>query len=175
MDVDKVVDGKGLLYLLEIEVEGKIVQKIGITRRKIEDRVVEILTSYFKVWRYFPYVRPKRYRTVDEVFKKEALLLEFFKDYKVNASKTFGGCTELVDVDLQLVVDVYEEVVVTGGISANTKKRRDKDLKDKGVKRAGKRARRNKRDDAAEMGTQPARVDKHADEKEFVDKENREG
>lgn len=138
-DVDKVIDGKGLLYLLEIEVEGEMVQKIGITRRHIEDRVVEITASYFKAWRYFPYVRPKRYREVDDVLKKEAMLLEFFKDYKVDVRKKFDGYSELRDVDdIGFIVQVYEEVVTTGEISEDSKKLRDEDIEKKRAKEARK-------------------------------------
>jgi len=138
MDVDKVIDGKGLLYLLEIDVEGKMVQKIGITRRNIEDRVCEITASYFKAWRYFPYVRPKRFRQVDNVLKKEAMLLEFFKDYRYEVRKKFGGFSEIIDVDdIGFVVKVYEEVATTGEISEDSKKLRDKDLEEKRAKEAG--------------------------------------
>ena len=127
--VDKISNDKGLLYLLEIEVEGNLVQKIGVTKRKIEQRVCEIVTSYFKVWRYFPYVRPKRFRHVNEVFSKEAMLLNFFKDYKVNVTKPFSGSTELVNVDnLDFIVSVYEEVVKNGKISENSEKQRCEDL-----------------------------------------------
>ena len=137
MDVDKVIDGKGLLYLLELDVDDRRVQKIGITRRSIEDRVCEITSSYFKTRRYFPYVRPKRFREVDEVFKKEAMLLEFFKSYRYEVKQKFSGFSELVDVDnIDFIVKVYEEVVNTGEISEDSKKFRDKDLKEKRAKEA---------------------------------------
>ena len=40
--------GLGILYLLEIDLDERSIIKIGITNRKIESRVCDILTSIFK-------------------------------------------------------------------------------------------------------------------------------
>lgn len=99
------------LYLLEIEVEGELVQKIGITTRNVEDRCLEILGSYFKKHRLFPYLRPKRYRKVDDAYEKEQALLKMFEEYRFTPEKPFGGCTELVKVDLEILVEEYEKMI----------------------------------------------------------------
>lgn len=111
-NLEHVCKREGLLYLLEIEVDGKVVVKIGVTcRDKIEDRCAEILVSHFKSYRFFPYLRPKRFRKVDDIFGKEKWLLEYFKDRKYESAKKFGGCQELVDVPIDEVVEVYEGLV----------------------------------------------------------------
>jgi len=105
------LDTKTILYLLEIEVEGVLVQKIGITSRKIEDRCLEILESYFKGHREFPYMRPKRYRKVVDAYEKEQKLLKMFEEYKYVPEKPFGGHTELIKVDLDILVQEYEKMI----------------------------------------------------------------
>lgn len=105
----------GTVYLLELDVDGKRVLKIGITTRKVEDRVVEILTSYWHQYREFPYCRPKRFRKTTDYFEKEQMLLKYFEKCKYESEKKFGGCQELIDVPLETVVDMYERVL-TGEI-----------------------------------------------------------
>ena len=101
------------LYLLEIDVDGERACKIGITSRtKIESRCLEILESYFKGRRYFPYLKPKRFRQVEDAFVKEQWLLEYLKEYKhVPLKGSFGGSTELVKLDLSLLVALYEQII----------------------------------------------------------------
>ena len=107
----KVEDARSILYLLDMELEGKKVRKIGITSKKIEDRLVGIATSVFSKHRYFPYIYPKRFRKVDSALVKEQKILEYMKEYKWTSEKEFGGHTEMLDVELDVLVDVYEKVV----------------------------------------------------------------
>lgn len=100
-----------IVYLLELDIDGKTVVKIGMTTRKIEDRVLEILLSCFKQYREFPRCRPKRFKKTIDAYGKEQLLLRYFSDYKYTSGKVFGGCQELVDVPLDVVVDAYERVL----------------------------------------------------------------
>ena len=109
-DIDK-NKKDGIVYVLDIDVDGKQLVKIGITGRKIEDRVVEILTSHFHAYREFPRCRPKRYRKTTEMYVKEQMLLNYFSGYKYDTEKKFGGCQELVDVPLDVVVSYYERVL----------------------------------------------------------------
>lgn len=104
-------DARSILYLLDMELEGKKVRKIGITSKKIEDRLVGIATSVFSKHRYFPYIYPKRFRKVDSALVKEQKILEYMKEYKWTSEKEFGGHTEMLDVELDVLVDVYEKVV----------------------------------------------------------------
>lgn len=109
---DKLIQSDiGILYVVCFTLEGKDLVKIGITTRKIEDRVSEILVSIFKKYREFPYCRPKRFKTTTEIFEKEALLHEHFKDYKYIPSKKFSGSTEFFDIPLDLVVEAYENLL----------------------------------------------------------------
>ena len=109
--VSKDLGKEGMVYLLEIDVDGKMVQKIGITTRKIEDRVVEITASYFKGRRYFPFVRPKRFRKANDILDKEQSILEWCKEYKFTPEKRFQGSSELLDMNLDVLVTLYEQVI----------------------------------------------------------------
>ena len=104
-------DSRGIVYVLEVEIGDRKVVKIGVTRRKIEDRVVEILTSFFKSYRYFPKVYPKRFKTTDDILGKEAELHKHFSDRRYECEHKFSGSTEFFDVPLDEVVEKYEEVV----------------------------------------------------------------
>lgn len=100
-----------ILYLVLFELEGKSLVKIGVTSRPIEERVTEILTSMFKSYREFPYCRPKRFRRTPDAYGKEAILHEFFAEHNYVPDKKFGGCTEFFDIELEVVVQVYEDLL----------------------------------------------------------------
>ena len=101
----------GILYVLEIELEGKKLIKVGITHRKIQDRVVEILASIWVKYRIFPYCYPKRFREVANVMAKEAKMHELLKEFRYETEHKFTGHTEMFDVDMETVLLRYEEVV----------------------------------------------------------------
>jgi hypothetical protein len=101
----------GILYLVHFKLDDKDLVKIGVTTRNIEDRVSEILVSIFKKYREFPYCRPKRFRKTSNVYEKEAILHEHFKDYNYIPKKKFGGSTEFFDIPLDMVVESYENLL----------------------------------------------------------------
>lgn len=102
---------KNILYILYIELEGKQLVKIGVTSRNIEDRVSEILVSIFKVYREFPYTRPKRFKKTTDVYKKEKALHTLFKSRRYKTAKKFSGHTEFFDITLDEAVAAYENLL----------------------------------------------------------------
>lgn len=114
----EVDDSKGILYVLEIELEDKLLVKIGFTQRtKVEDRVVEILTSIWKKYRIFPKTYVKRFSTFEDVVSKEQELLKKFEEYRYSTKYKFSGSTEIFDLELDKVVEAYDalEGRVKGG------------------------------------------------------------
>lgn len=115
MKISKVTSAKsetsGILYVIYFELEGKPLVKIGVTTRKIEERTSEILVDIFKKYREFPYCKPKRFKTTDNVYDKEGLLHKYFDEYRYCTLHKFGGSTEFFDVPLEDVVKVYEELL----------------------------------------------------------------
>lgn len=103
----------GIVYLLVIRLEdGTEVYKIGITTRKIQERVVEILTSFWTQYRYFPYCKTKRYRSTNNIFEKEAKIHKELSEYRHEFNKKFGGSSECFSgIELDKVVEVYERII----------------------------------------------------------------
>lgn len=105
--------GKGIVYLLVVRLEdGTEAYKIGITTRDISDRVEEILTSIWKKLRYYPYCKPKRYRSTENYFEKEQAIHKELEEFRWDGlAKTSGGNEWFSGVSLEHVVEVYERVV----------------------------------------------------------------
>lgn len=108
---NKLEEDEGIVYLVLFNLDDKELVKIGITTRKIEDRVSEILVSIFKAYREFPYCRPKRFRKTTDIFEKESILHNYFKDRKYTPEKTFSGSSEFFDIPLDEAVIVYERLL----------------------------------------------------------------
>ena len=106
--------GSGILYILIIRLAcGKEVYKVGVTQRaKIEDRVSEILTGFWVSYRYFPYCYPKRFKTTEDVYSKEAQMHRQLAEYKYVFEKEFGGHTEFFhEIELDELVQMYEDII----------------------------------------------------------------
>lgn len=102
----------GILYLLEIELEDKVLVKIGVTTRdKVENRVCEILTSIWKSYRIFPKTYVKRFRKTSNVYDKETKLHQIFEEYRYSTEHRFSGSTEIFDVEISKVVEEYEKLL----------------------------------------------------------------
>lgn len=115
-----VSDTKGMLYVLVIHLEDKELIKVGITQRtKIEDRVSEILVGIFKKYRVFPFCKPKKFTTVEDVFQKEAEMHKYLDEYKYTTEHVFGGHTEIFHVELGVVLDAYERLLKGEDINAS--------------------------------------------------------
>lgn len=115
---DNVKDGSGTLYLLYIDIDDKEISKIGITSRdKPQKRWLEILESYWKHYRYMPFMYPKRYRKVDKVAERERELLDYLSEYAYIPNKAgVQGHTETVWLDRELVLQCYEMMIGDGMI-----------------------------------------------------------
>ena len=109
----EMADDEGILYLLYVQHEGCKLVKIGITKRPtVVDRVLEIIAGYYKSYRIFPEVYPKRHKRTTMVFKKEAILHEYYRSSKVEFDKHFGGCTEFFRIDdEERLLEVYQRVL----------------------------------------------------------------
>jgi len=101
----------GILYVILVELEGKQLVKIGVTHRRIEDRVPEILVAVFKKYRYFPYCNPRRFTKTASPYKKEKILHKQFAEHSYTTSKKFGGSTEFFDINLDDVTAAYDSLV----------------------------------------------------------------
>lgn len=111
MKVKKDTDA-GILYILIMKIDDMTVYKVGVTKRKVEERVCEILTSFFITYRFFPYCYPKRFKTVDAVYNKEAEMHRLLKEYSHSFDKPFSGSTEFfTGLELEELLKIYEGVI----------------------------------------------------------------
>lgn len=110
---DKVEEGEGIVYLLVIWLDdGTEVYKVGVTKRDIQDRVCEILTSYWVQYRVYPKCYPKRYRKTSCIYEKEAAIHKELKEYQYVFEKPFSGSTEFFSgVELAKVLEIYESIL----------------------------------------------------------------
>ena len=113
------VSDDGIVYLLYMWVGDVMVVKIGITTRSIEERVCEILSSYFKKYRVFPKLYPKRFKSTKEILTKEQMLHKYFDDRRYEFDKKFDGSSEyfMIEDEAELI-RVYEDCL--GGMDVNS-------------------------------------------------------
>lgn len=99
----------GIVYILYMWVDDVKVVKIGVTTRAIEERVVEILTSYWHKYRVFPKLYPKRFTKTTRILEKEQMLHKYFEKRKHEFDKKFDGSSEyfLLDNEAELL-EVYD-------------------------------------------------------------------
>lgn len=108
---DIITAERGIVYVLEIELEDKVLVKVGYTsRRKVEERVCEILTSIWKRYRIFPKCYVKRYKSFNNPSAVEKQLHKALKAYKYSPKYSFSGSTEFFDTSLDEVVALYDSV-----------------------------------------------------------------
>ena len=69
------------------------------------------MVSIFKAYREFPYCRPKRFRSTDNIYSKEAILHKYFENDKYTPINSFNGSSEFFDTPLDTVVQVYENLL----------------------------------------------------------------
>jgi len=116
----------GIVYILIMVIDGYEVYKIGVTSREtVYERSLEILSSHCSQYRFYPYMKPKRFRKTSNIYEKEKALHNYFEECRYTPEKPFGGSTELFDIDnLEHLLDVYVRVL-DGEVLEGTYKRKD--------------------------------------------------
>lgn len=102
---------EGTVYVFKMVLDcGNVVYKVGITSRdRVEDRLGEVVLSFFSKYRYIPRTTVKRYR---KSVSYEQLEREIHKELSIHAfefDKTFGGCTEFFCADEDVILDIYDK------------------------------------------------------------------
>ena len=89
----------------------KVLYKIGIANDPVA-RVCQVNTRFFQKRRYFAEVSIKRMRKTTEFFAIETKLHQEFKDCQWDFKDLkFDGCTEIFDVDEDILLNRYEELL----------------------------------------------------------------
>ncbi len=102
-----------IVYIMEFEIDGEVLHKIGITDRKVEDRFMDILKSYHSVYRNIPKCRLLRFKTNKHNNVIEKILHRMFSDYNVEFDKKFNGYTEffLLGDKIEELLEVYDDII----------------------------------------------------------------
>ena len=100
------------LYILEIVVDGYTVYKIGkASGANCKQRMLQIVGSYFDVYRVTPVIKVVRDRPCDDVFAKETKCHNALALFRYISEEIFSGHTELFKVDKEKVIEVYERIL----------------------------------------------------------------
>lgn len=111
LNTKDIEEPKGIVYVLNLRLEEQSLVKVGVTTRRIEERVCEILTSIWKRYRVFPECVVKRYKTTPDMFKKESLIHSCLAEHRYTTKFVFSGSTEIFNCSLDKVVGIYDEIV----------------------------------------------------------------
>ena len=104
---------RGIVYVLEMSVEGTLMYKVGVTARggnALESRVMEISVSYYRQYGYFPQVVPLRYGSTKWYYEVESCLHQKLSSHTVKVKK-FDGHTELFGCSREEVLRWYDAVM----------------------------------------------------------------
>lgn len=100
------------LYILEIIVDGHTVYKIGkASGANCKQRMLQIVGSYFDVYRVTPVIKVVRDRPCDDVFTKETKCHNELALFRYISEEIFSGHTELFKTDKEKVIEVYERIL----------------------------------------------------------------
>ena len=115
LKVGKAPSAKQRLYLLEITMpSGMKCVKIGkASGGSSVNRMMEICLDIYQKFRTTPMIKIKRDREVpaDKVFKYEAMLHRYFKEYQYVPTTKFSGSTELFAIPVDDAVQAFEAAI----------------------------------------------------------------
>lgn len=102
----------GTVYLLEIELEGKVVYKVGVTANAlVKTRVLQLIDGMEKVYGYYPKVTVRAEEKCSNYYQVESMVHRELEDYSYEACEVFGGCTELFIGEYAIISDKYKECI----------------------------------------------------------------
>ena len=107
-----VEDGYGRLYVLKFELDnGVILHKVGMcSSNRTVDRMMEILRSYFMVYRVVPKVTLRKDKKVVVPLLVEKHLHSLLADWNFRFDKKFDGSTEFfTDIDEEVLLDYIDK------------------------------------------------------------------
>ena len=84
------------------------IYKIGITERDPVDRFMEVIRSYYQIYRHIPRCGIKRFRKVAKYREVEKELHSIYKDKQYQFEKKFDGSTEFFKLDEDELLERYE-------------------------------------------------------------------
>lgn len=112
LKVKKDFENVDRLYILEIQIGETVVYKVGkASGHSCKQRMLQIIGSYFDVYRVTPIIKVVKDKEVSNVFDKETKCHHALAEWQYTTDKVFSGSTEVFKVDKEKVLEVYNEIV----------------------------------------------------------------
>lgn len=105
----RTVDGE--VYMLQIDIDGRSVIKIGTTNRCALKRALEISEVIHGAYKFLPKIQILINERTQNNYAVEAALLAKLKEYKYVPMFEFDGCSELVECDHAIAISAYRECI----------------------------------------------------------------
>lgn len=105
----KTIDGE--VYMLQIDIDGTVVIKIGTTNRSALKRMLEIAEVIHVAYKFIPKMQILIAERTRNNYAVEAALLKKLAEYKYNPLFEFEGCSELVKCDHAIALAAYAECI----------------------------------------------------------------
>ena len=101
----------GRVYVFKFELEDTVVYKVGMCHSdRTVDRFMEVLRSYFQVYRYVPKASILKFKEFDNPLLVEQHLHKELKEYAYRFPKKFDGSTEFFsEIDIDYLLDYISE------------------------------------------------------------------
>lgn len=110
--VNKNLGNVDRLYIMEIVIGEVTVYKVGkASGHSSKQRMLQIIGSYFDVYRVTPVVRIIKDKEVKNVFDKETRCHHALAEWQYKFDKVFSGHSEIFAVDKEKVLEVYKNVL----------------------------------------------------------------
>ena len=108
--VNKNLENVDRLYVMEIVVGETTVYKVGkASGHSSKQRMLQIIGSYFDVYRKTPVVSIIKDKEVTNVFEKETKCHHALAEWQFTPEKAFSGSTECFNVSKEKVLEVYKK------------------------------------------------------------------
>jgi len=110
----------GYVYVMEFKFITKnggsrVLYKVGVTKNKPIDRMLDICRSFFQSRRYVPESRLVRFRKVASYYEMETKLHRLLDGYRFKVKDSFSGSTEFFDIDKDKLLEVYDSEIPKPG------------------------------------------------------------
>ena len=101
----------GTVYVIEIEMDGVIVHKVGATKGSARKRVLQILEGVEREYEYFPKCTVVAERMCANYYQMESKIHRELSEYSYTSKHSFCGSSELFKLELDILLEVYNGVI----------------------------------------------------------------
>jgi len=131
---DKKTSVYGRVYIFELDIDGEIVHKVGMVNSdsmgRVTDRLMEVLRSYFMVYRVVPRSRIVKAVKVRVPYYVETYAHSLLEGLEYHFDKKFDGCNEffqgLDEVELGQYLEKFDYRELLSGKQKMDKERYEK-------------------------------------------------